>query len=170
MGENGNSDILYFLDSKITADSDCTHEIKMHASWKKSYDKPRKHIRKQRHHFLDKGPSSQSYCFSSTHVWMWDLDLRAPKNWCFQTVLEKTLESPLDCKEIKTANPKRNQPWAFTGRTDAEAEAQAPVLWSSDVKSRLTAKDPDAGKDWRQGKGGVAGDECTYIQWSITQP
>ena len=155
MGENGNSDILYFLDSKITADSDCTHEIEMHASWKKSYDKPRTHTKKQRHHFPDRGPSSQSYGFSRSHAWMWELGLKggwAPKNWCFQTVLEKTLESPLDCKEIKPANRKRNQPWTFTGRTDAEAEA--PVLWSPDVKSQLTAKGPDAGKDWRQGKNG----------------
>ena len=98
----------------------------------------------------DKGPDSQSYGFASSHVWMWELDLKegwAPKNWCFQTVvLEKTLESPLDSKEIKSVNPKGNQPWIFIGRTDAEA----PILWPPDSKSRLIGKDPDAKKDWGQ--------------------
>ena len=93
--------------------------------WKEGYDQPRQCINKQRHHFANKGPSSQSYGFSSNHVRMWQLAHKegwAPKNWCFQTVvLEKTLESPLDCKEIKIVNPKGNQPWIFTGRTDAEA-------------------------------------------------
>ena len=102
----------------------------------------------------NKGPY-QSYGFSSSHVWMWELDCQeswAPKNWCFLTVvLEKTLESPLDCKEIKPDNPKGNQPWIFTGRTDAKAEAW--ILWPPDVKSWLIGKDPDAGKDWRQEKG-----------------
>ena len=102
-------------------------------------------------------------------TWTWN-KAEHQRTDAFKLCWRRLFESPLDCKEIKTANPKRNQPWAFTGRTDAEAEAQALVLWSSDVKSRLTAKDPAAGKDWRQGKGGVAGDECTYIQWSITQP
>ena len=95
---------------------------------------------------------SQSNGLSSSHVWMWELDHKggwAPKNWCFgNVVLEKTLESPLDCKEIKSFNPKGNQPWIFTGRTDVEAEA--PILWPPDVKSWLTGKDPDAGKDRRQ--------------------
>ena len=104
----------------------------------------------QRHYFINKGPSSQSYGFSSSHVWMWELyheESWAPKNWCFwTTVLEKTLESPLDCKEIKPVNPKGNQSWIFTGRTSAEAEA--PILWPPDTKSRLIGKDPDAGKDW----------------------
>ena len=90
--------------------------------------------------------------FPRSHVQMWELDHKeswVPKNWWFQiVVLEKTLESPLDCKEIKSVNPKGNQPWIFTGRTDAEAEA--PILWPSDVKSQLITKDPDAGKDWRQ--------------------
>ena len=93
--------------------------------------------------------------FSSSHVWMWELDCKeswALKNWCFETVvLEKTLESPLDCKKIKLVNPKGNQPWIFIGRTDAEAEA--PMLWSPDVKNWLIGKDPDAWKDWRQEKG-----------------
>ena len=92
---------------------------------------------------------------SCSHVWMWQLDPKggwAPKNWCFQTVvLEKTLESPLDCKEIQAVNPKGNQSWIFIGRTDAEAEA--PILWLPDVKSQLTGKDPDVGKDWGQEKG-----------------
>ena len=100
----------------------------------------------------NKGQSSQSYGFSSSHVWMWELDHKeswAPKNWWFWTVvLEKTLESPLHCKEIKPVNPKRNQTWICIGRTDAEAEA--PMLWPPDMKNRLIGKDPDAGKDWRQ--------------------
>ena len=117
---------------------------------KKSYDQPRQHIKKQRHYFANKSPSSQSYDFSSSHVWMWELDHKegwAPKNWCFWTVvLEKTLESPLDCKEIQPAYPKGNQSWIFIGRTDVEA----PILWSPDAKRQLIGKDPDAGKDWRQ--------------------
>ena len=104
----------------------------MLAPWKKSYDKPRQHIKKQRHHLADKYPSSQSYFFfSSSHVHMWELDHKegwAQKNWCFQTVvLVKTLESPLNCKEIKPVNHKRNQPGIFTGRIGAEAETQ--ILW-----------------------------------------
>ena len=130
-------------------------------TWKKSYEQPRQRIKKQRHYFADKGPSSQSYGFSSGHVWMWELDCEkswAPKNWCFWTVvLEKTLESPLDCKEIKPVNPKGNQSWIFIGRTDAEAEA--PVLWPPDAKNWLIGKDPGAGKDWRQEEKGTTEDE-----------
>ena len=111
--------------SKITADGDCSLEIMMLTPWKESYDQPRQHIKKQRRYFADKGPSSQRYGFSSGHVWMWELDYKeswALKNWCFWTVvLEKTLESPLDCKEIKSVSPKGNQPWTLIGRTDAEA-------------------------------------------------
>ena len=103
-----------FLRSKITADDDCSHEIKTLAPWKKSYDKSRQCIKKQRQHFADKGLYSQSYAFSSSHVRMWELDPKegwSPKNWCFQTVmLEKALESPLDNREIKPVNPKGNQP------------------------------------------------------------
>ena len=129
------------------------------APWKKSYDKPRQCIKMQRHYFADKGPSSQIYGFSSSHVWMWELDHEVgwmPKNWCFWTVvltLEslETLESPLDGKEIKPVNPKRNQSWIFFGRADAEAEA--PILWPSEAKNWLIRKDPDTGKDWRQEKG-----------------
>ena len=97
-----------FLGSQITADGDCSHEIKTLAPWKKGYDQPRQHIKKQRHYFDNKGLSSQSYGFSSSHVWMWELDYKeswAPKNWCFWTVVLKTLMSPLDFKQIKLVNP-----------------------------------------------------------------
>ena len=121
--------------------------------WKR-YDKPREHIKKQRHHFVDKGPSSESYGFSSSHVRLWEMDHKeswAPKNWCFWTVvLQKMLESPLDCKEIQPVHPKGNQPWIFIRRTDTEAEA--PVLWPPDAKSWLIGTDLDAGKDWGQEK------------------
>ena len=110
---------------------------------------------RERHYFANKGPSSQGYGFSCSHVWMWELDYKegwALKNWCFWTVvLEKTLESPLDCKEIQPVHPKGNQSWKFIGRSDAEAET--PILWAPDAKSWLIRKDPDAGKDWRQGEG-----------------
>ena len=123
--------------------------------WKKSYDQPRQGIKKQRHYLADKGVHSQTYGFSSSHVWVWELGYKERwvlKNWCFWTVvLEKTLESPLDCKEIQPVNPKGNQFWIFIGRTDAEAEA--PILWPLDAKNWLTGKALDAGKDWRQEKG-----------------
>ena len=100
--------------------------------------------------FVDKGPSGQGYGFSSSHIWMWQLDYkesRVPKNWCFwRMVLEKTLESPLDCKEIHPVHPKGDQCWVFIGRTDVEAET--PICWPPDVKTWLIWKDPDAGKDW----------------------
>ena len=132
------------------------------ASWKKSNDQRRQHIQKQRRYFANKGLSSQNYGFSSSRAWMWELDYKeswAPKNWCFWTViLKKTLESSLDCKEIKPVNPKGNQSWIFIGRTDAEAEA--PVFWSSDANSGLFGKDPEAGKDWRQG-----GREWQRMRW-----
>ena len=128
--------------------------------WKKSYDQTRQHIKKQRHYFADNVPSSQGYFFSSSYVWMWELDYKkswAPKHCCFWTmVLEKTLESPLDCKEIKPVNPKENQSWPFIGRTDDEAEA--PILWPPDEKNWLLRKDPDAGKDWRQKEKGMSED------------
>ena len=133
----------------------------MFAPWKKSYDQARQHIKKQRHYFANKGPSSQGYGFSSGHVWMWKLDCEESwvlKNWCFWTVvLEETLESPLDCKEIQAVHPKGDQSWVFIGKTDAKAET--PLLWPRDVKSWLNGKDPDAGKDWRWEEKGMTEDE-----------
>ena len=114
------------------------------ASWKKSYDQPRHHSKKQRHFSPNKGLSCQSYGFSSSHAWMWELDYKeswSQKNWCFWTVvLEKTLESPLDCKEIQPVHPKGNQSWVFIGRTDAEA--QTPVLWPPYMKNWFIGIDP----------------------------
>ena len=140
----------------------------MLASWKKSYYKPRQCIKKQRHYFANKSLSSQSYSFSSSHLWMWELDYKeswAPKNWCFWTVvLEKTLENPLDCKEIQPLNPKGNQSWIFIGRTDAET----PILWPPDAKSWLISKDPDAGKDWRLEEKGMTEDEMfVWHHWLL---
>ena len=133
----------------------------MLAPGKESYDKSRQHIKKQKYHFANKGLSSQSYGFSSGHVWMWELDCEeswALKNWCFWTVvLEKTLESPLDREEIKPVHPKGNQFWILIGRSDAEAET--PILWPPHVKNRLIGKDPEAGKDWRQEEKGTKEDE-----------
>ena len=134
---------------------------KTFAPWKKNYDQPRQHIKKQRLYSANKGPSSQSCGFSSSHVWMWELDYKeswVPKNWRFWTVmLEKTLESPLDCKEIQPVHPKGDQSWVFIGRTDAEVET--PILWPPDAKNWLTWKDSDAGKDWRQEEKGTTEDE-----------
>ena len=133
----------------------------MLAPWKKSYDQPRKHIKKQRHYFANKRPSSQGYGFFSRHVWMWELDYKeswVPKNWCFGTVLlEKTLQSASDCKETQLIHPKGNPSWIFTGRTDVEAET--PTLWPPNVKNWLIGKDPDAGKDWRREEKGMIEDE-----------
>ena len=138
----------------------------MLAPWKKNYHQPRQHIKKQRHHFANKGSSSQSYGFSSGHVWMWELDHKESwvlKNWCFWTmVLQETLESSLDCKEIQPVHPKGDQSWVFIGRTDAEAET--PIMWRAwceepDVKSLLIGKDPDARKDWRWEEMGMTKDE-----------
>ena len=121
----------------------------------------KQHIKKQRHYFANKGPSSQGYGFSSGHVWMWELDYKESwvlKNWCFWTVvLEKILESPLDCKEIHPVHPKGDQSWVFTGRTDAEAETL--ILWPPDVKRWLIWQDPGAGKDQRQEEKGMTEDE-----------
>ena len=143
-----------FLASKITADGDCSHEIKRHLFL-------RIKVMTNLDYFTNKGPSSQSYGFSSSHVWMWELDYNeswAQKNWCFWTVvLEKTLESPLDYKEFQPVHPKGNQSWIFIGRTDAEAET--PILWPPDAKNWLIGKDPDAGKDWRWEEKGITEDE-----------
>ena len=147
--------------SKITADGDCSHEIKRCLLLGGKAMTNLKRIKKQRHYFAKKGPSSQSYGSSSCHVWMRELDHKeswAPRNWCFWTVvLEKTLESPLDCKEIQPVNLKGNQSWILIGRTDAKAEA--PILWPPDVKNWLLRKDPDAWKDWRQEENGTTEDE-----------
>ena len=162
MGKNGNSNRLYFLGLQ----NHCRWwrqpwNSKTLAPWKKSCDKPRQHIKKQRHYFVDKHPYSHSYGFSSNHVCMDELDYNeswVPKNRCFWTVvLEKTLESLLDCKDIQPVHPKGNQSWIFIGRTDAEAEA--PVLCSPDAKGWLIRKDTDAGKDWGQEEKGVTEDE-----------
>ena len=117
----------------------------------------------------DKDPYSQSYDFSSSHVWMWELDHKeasAPQKWCIQiVVLEETLKSPLECKGIKPVNPKRNQPWILIGNTDVED----PVLWPPDVKRWITGKDPDAGKDkagWEEGDKGWVGWMASPTQWT----
>ena len=141
----------------------------MLAPWKKSYDQHRHHIKKQRHYFANKGPSSLSYGFSSSHVWMWELDYKeswALMNWCFWTVvLEKTLESPLDCKEIQPVHPKGDQSLVFIGRNwnwnwrKEGIEAETPKLWPPDVKSWLIWKDSEAEKDWGQEEKGTTEDE-----------
>ena len=150
-----------FLGSKITADGACNHEIKTLAPRKKSYDKLDSLLKSRKITFLTKARLVKAMvfrvamygCESWTNKEGWVL-----KNWCFRiVVLEKTLGSPLDCKEIKLVNPKGNKSWIFIERTDAEAEA--PILWPPDVKSWLTGKDPDAGKDWRQEEKGTTEDE-----------
>jgi len=139
----------------------------MFAPWKKSYDQPRQHIKKQRHYFANKGPSCQRYGFSSSHVWMWELHHKeswALKNQCFWTVvLEKSL-SPLDCKEIQPVHPKGNQSWIFIGRPDAEAEIL--ILWPPDVNWPI-GKDPDAGKDWGQEEKGTTEDEVVGWHYQL---
>ena len=146
-----------------------TKALRCSLCWEESKNTivPRQCIKKQRHCFADKGPSSQSHGFSSCHVHMWEVDYKegcAPKNWCFPTVvLEKTLESPLDCKEIKPGSPKGNKPWILIWRTNAEAEAL--ILWPPDVKRRLIGKDPDAGKDWRQKMGTTEDEMVGWHHW-----
>ena len=156
---------MYVL-SKLSAQNLCislyvTFEIKRCSLLGRKANQPRQHIKKQKHYFANKGPSSQSYGFSSSHVWMWELDCEeswALKNWCFWTVvLEKTLDSPLDCKEIQPVHPKGNQSWIFIRKTDAEAET--PILWPPDVNNWLIGKDLDAGKDWRREEKGMTEDE-----------
>ena len=141
-----------FLGSKITVDSECSHEIKRCSLLGKKSMTNLDSILKSRDITLLTKFHIVKPVFSRSHVQMWELDHKeswAPKNWCFWTVvLEKTVESPLNCKEIQPVHPKGNQPWTVIGRTDAETEA--PILWPPDVKSQLIGKDPDAGKDWRQ--------------------
>jgi len=154
----------------------------MLAHWKKSYDQSRQHIKKQRHYFANKGLSSQSYCFSSSHVWMWELDDKeswAQKNWCFwAVVLEKTLESPLDCMEIRSVHPKGDQSWILIGSTDAETET--PIFWPLDTKSWNTNSLTTWYKElthwerpwcWERLKAGGEGDDRGWDGWmaSLTQ-
>ena len=123
----------------------------MLASWKKKCDQPRQHIKNQRHYFVNKGPYNESYWFFSSHVWMWEWDYKESwvlKNWCFWTVvLAKTLESPLDCKEVQPVDPKGDQSWVFIRRIDVKTEIS--IRWPPDVKYWLIGKDPDTGTDWR---------------------
>ena len=161
-GNSGNSVRLYFWGLQ----NHCRWwlqpwNLKILTPWKKRYDQPLQHIKKQRHYFVNKGPASQGYGFSSGHVWMSELDYKESwvlKNWCFWTVvLEKTLESPLDCKAIQPVHPKGDQSWVFIGRTDAEAET--PILWLPHAKSWLIGKDSDAGRDWGQEEKGTTEDK-----------
>ena len=149
-GNSGNSVRLYFGGPpKSLQMVIATMKLKDAYSWKESYDQPKWRIKKQRYNFASKGPSSQDYGLSCGHIWMWELDCEErwmPKNWCFWTVvLEKTLESPLDCQEIQPVHPEGDQSSVFTGRTDAEVET--PVIWPTHAKSWLIGKDPDAGRD-----------------------
>ena len=156
MGKQWKQWETFFLVSKIIADGDSRHEIKgrlfLGRNAMKNLDST---LKNQKHYFANRGPSNQRYGFSRSHVRMWELDHKenwALKNWCFWTVMsKKTLESPLYCKEIKPVNPKGNQSWILTERTEANAEA--PILWPPDAKNWPTGKDPDTGKDWKQEKG-----------------
>ena len=151
---------LFFCGSKIPADGDCSHEIKRCLLLGRKAMSNLDSIWKSRDN-SNKDLSSQGCGFSSSHVWMWELNYNeswAPKNFCFwPMVLEKTLESPLDSKDIQPVYPKGDQSWIFTGRTDTEAET--PILWPPDMKNWLIGKDPDAGKDWRWEKKGTTEDE-----------
>ena len=161
-GNNGNRDRLYLGASKISADGDCRPEIKRHLLLQRKVMTNLESILKSRDINLPtKVCLVKALFFSSSHVWMWELDFKeswASKNWCFWTeVLEKTLESPLDSKEIQPVHPRGNQSWIFIGRTDAEAET--PILWPPDVKNWLIWKDPDAGNNWRREEKGTTEDE-----------
>ena len=149
-----------FLGSKITADGDCSHEIKRRLLLGRKVMTNLDSIFKSRDYFANKGPSSQGYGFSSSHVWMWELDCKeswAPKNWCFWTVvLEKTLESPLDCKEIQPVHSEGDQPWIFIGRTDAETSSNTLATWCKELThwkrpwcwERLKAKGEGDDRGW----------------------
>ena len=157
-----------FLGSQITAFGDCSHDIKRRLLLVRKAMTNLDSILKSRNITLPTKSISQSYCFSSSHVWMWELDYKESwplKNWCFWTVvLEKTLKSPLDCKEIQPVHPKGNQSWVFIGRTNVEAET--PIFWPPDAKSWLIWKDPDAGKDWRQEETWTTEDEMVgWYHW-----
>ena len=155
--------------SKITPDGDCSHEIKRRLLLGRKAMTNLDSVLKNRDITLPtKVHLVKAMVFSCGHVWMWELDSEeswAPKNWCFWTVvLDKTLESPLDCKEIQPLHPKGNQSWICIGRTDAEAET--PILWPSHAKNWLIGKDPDARQDWRQEEKGTRGDEMVgWYHW-----
>ena len=160
--------VFTFGGSKITAHGDCSHEIKRCLLLGRKTMTNLVNILKSRYYFANKSLSSQSYGFSRSHVWMWELDYKenwVPKNWCFWTVvLEKTLESSLDCKDIQPVHPKGNQSWIFIGRTDAEAET--PILWPPVVKNWLTGKASDAGKDLRwEEKGTTENEMVGWHHW-----
>ena len=154
-----------FLGSKINEDGDCSHEIKRRLLFGRKAMTNLDNTLKSRDLTL---PYSQSYNFSNSHVWMWELDHKEgwePKNCCFWTVvLEKLFKSPLDCKEIKPVNPKGNQAWISIGRADAKADV--PILWAPDGKKRPIGKDPDTGKDWRQEKGTTENKMASPTQWT----
>ena len=164
-GNNGNSETLLLGAPESLQMVTTAMKLKEACSFKNSYDQPRQHIKKHRHYFSNKIMSSQSYVFFSSHVWMWELDYKEScmlKNWCFWTVvLEKILESSLDCKQIQPIHPKGNQSLIFIGGTDREAEA--PILWLLDGKNLVIGKDPDAGKYWRQKDKWMT--EAEMIQW-----
>ena len=155
-----------FLGSNINADGAWSNEIKRCLLLGRKARTNLHSILKGRD-IANKGPSSQSYGFSNSYIWMWELDYKESwesKNWCFWTVVSgKTLENPLDCKEIKPVNPKRNQSWIFIERTHAEAETS--ILWPPDAMNWLIGKDPDAGKDWRQEKGTTEEEMVGWHQW-----
>ena len=159
-----------FLGSKITANCDCSHEIKRHFLFGRKALTNLQHILESRDITLPtKVCLVKALVFFSSHVWMWELDYKeswALKNWCFWNVMLKTLECPLDSKEIQPVNPKGNQSWIFIGRTDAEAET--PIIWPPDVKNWLIWKDPDAEKQWRWEEKGTTEDEMVGWQ-SLTQ-
>ena len=142
-GNSGKVSDFIFLVSKITADGDYSHKIKTLAPWRKSYDQPRQHIKKQRHYFANKGLPSQSNGFSRSHIWMWELGHKeswVPKNWCFWTVaLEKTLESPLDSKEINQSS-QSNQSILKEISPEYSSEGLMLKLWPPDAKNWLTKK------------------------------
>ena len=158
--------VLIYLGSKITADGDCSHEIIRHLLLGGKFVTNLDSILKSRDITLPtKIHLAKATVFSSSHVWLWELDYKeswVPKNWRFLTVvLEKTLESLLDSKEIQSVHPKGNQSWIFTGKTDADA--QIPILWPHDPNNWLIWKDPDAEKDWRWEKKGMTEDEM--VRW-----
>ena len=161
-----------FIFSKITGDGDCSHGIKRSLLLgRKAMTNAYSILKKKKHYFAYKDLSNQSYCFSSSHIWIWELDHKESwelKNWCFWIVmLEKTPESALNCKEIKPVYPKGNRAWIFLERTDSEADF--PILWPPDGKNWPTWKDPDAEKDWRQEVKGMTewdGWMASLTQWT----